>query len=607
MLRIDSDHAAQILATAPITGIQSGESVLGIDVRPATGQLYGLGSSNRLYTIDPLTGTATLVAALAADPSDTTDPFTALAGTDFGIDFNPVADRLRVVSTAEQNLRINPTNGLVTTDTPLSYTPGTPHGGPTPPAEAPFIVDAAYSNNVPGATTTTLYGLDSAANDPTGVRHILVKQDPPNNGTLTKVAPFGKEGAIPVGFDIAPSGKAFVAVDARGAVDRRFLLVEDDLVADPSASHDLSHGPIGDGTIAIRDIAVVPSVQFNAPLYAISEDGGSATITVTRTEGSLGTVTVAFAATGDSATAGSDFTPTSGTLTFGPNETSKTFAVTINNDSNAEGDEFVSLSLSTPTGGVVLGGPNTALLRINTSDQRDRTGPTIVRMLETGKSRGITGAVLTFNEDLNPTQARDIRNYALIGVKGTNLKVTGAKARRNQTPIALGSAVYDPIERTVTLTASQPFMQTQFQQLLFKVNGQRQHGVRDLAGNLLNTRNRRGGGDSQFQFAVFSGTTVSFTDRDGDVATLNIANGGSLDGIRPLKGPATQNTQFWILDPIALRSTLSGSVQRGTRGDGIVVIAEFIGLDKKEFTPLLNNTSFRVNTLTFSSNATGKG
>src|SRR5205823_5330234 len=137
------------------------------------------------------------------------------------------------------------------------------------------------------------------------------------------------------------------------------------------------------------------------------------------------------------------------------------------------------------------------------------------------------------------------------------------------------------------------------------------------AGNRLNSTRRRLGSDAVLQFEVFSGTTATFTDRDRDQATLNIANGGSLDGIRPIpvRGPgrkttrvsATQNTQFWILDPIALRSTLSGTVRRSSTGDGIVVIAEIIGLDKKEFTPLLRNTSFRVNTLTFSSNATGIG
>ena len=108
------------------------------------------------------------------------------------------------------------------------------------------------------------------------------------------------------------------------------------------------------------------------------------------------------------------------------------------------------------------------------------------------------------------------------------------------------------------------------------------------------------------RFQVFSGTTVTFTDQDGDQATLNITNGGRSTASGPSQGPATQNTQFWILDPIALRSTLSGTVRKAPRGDGIVVIAEIIGLDKKEFTPLLTNTSFRVNTLTFSSNADGE-
>ena len=88
---------------------------------------------------------------------------------------------------------------------------------------------------------------------------------------------------------------------------------------------------------------------------------------------------------------------------------------------------------------------------------------------------------------------------------------------------------------------------------------------------------------------------------------MTIANGGRLDGITPLLSKRSQRTQFWILDPIALRTTVNGSVVKGTRGDGIVVIAEIIGLDKKDFVPLATNTSFRVNTLTFSSNATGIG
>jgi hypothetical protein len=606
LLRFDDARPDTILATTPITGLQAGDSVVGIDVRPATGQLYGLGRASdgtgRLYTINPLSGAATLVASLTAAPGD---PFTTLNGTDFGIDFNPVPDRLRVVGAADQNLRINPTTGSVITDTPLAFAAGDRNAG-----QNPSVVDVAYTNDVAGAGTTTLYGLDAnllsqktLPDGSTVMSLTLVRQGgigvppgtpSPNTGQLVSIGAFGRTGVTPAGLDVAPGGTAFVAIGAQaeGTSAPRSLL----LTLDLATGADSSHGPIGDGTTAIRDIAVLPSVQFSAPLYAVAEDGGGATITVTRTEGSVGTVTVDFATGSGTATAGADFTSTAGTLTFGPGETTKTVTVPILNDAAAEGDESLTLTLSNPTGGAVVGGPGTVTLRINASDGRDRTGPVITRVLETGPSRGITGAVLQFNEDLDPTRAGNVANYSLFGI--------GQGGRR--TRIALGSAAYDPVARTVTLTAGAPFMQTQFRQLMLRVNGRR-GGLTDLAGNRPGARNRRPGGDAVFRFAVFSGTTVTFTDRDGDRATLNIANGGRLDGIRPLQGPATQNTQFWILDPIALRSTLGGSVQRSPRGDGIVVIAEIIGLDKKEFTPLLSNTSFRVNTLTFSSNATGIG
>src|SRR4030095_14815219 len=84
---------------------QGGENVLGIDFRPATGELYGLGSTSRLYRIGIANGAAVQVGAGPFSP--------LLSGTDFGFDFNPQSDRIRVVSDAEQNLRLNPDNGTI--------------------------------------------------------------------------------------------------------------------------------------------------------------------------------------------------------------------------------------------------------------------------------------------------------------------------------------------------------------------------------------------------------------------------------------------------------------------------------------------------------------
>ena len=111
------------VTTVPITGMQAGETLLGIDQRPATGQLYGLGSTNRLYLIDPATGVATAVSAA---------PFAALDGTAFGFDFNPTVDAIRVVSNNEQNFRLNPNTGAIAGQaTPRSVPPAASSRPPT--------------------------------------------------------------------------------------------------------------------------------------------------------------------------------------------------------------------------------------------------------------------------------------------------------------------------------------------------------------------------------------------------------------------------------------------------------------------------------------------
>ena len=161
-----------------ITGLQGGETILGIDLRPATGQLYALGSTSRLYTINPATGAATQVGSAGA--------FT-LAGTSFGFDFNPTVDRIRVVSNLGQNIRLNPNDGtLAGTDTALAYAAGDPNSG-TPPSD----VGAAYINNTAGAPSTTLFGIDTGLD-------VLVRQGSvggsptsPNTGQLFTVGPLG--------------------------------------------------------------------------------------------------------------------------------------------------------------------------------------------------------------------------------------------------------------------------------------------------------------------------------------------------------------------------------------------------------------------------------
>ena len=193
-------------STVQIVGMQAGENIVGIDYRPADGLLYGVGSTGRIYTLNPSTGAATLKSTLAADASDTTAPFTALSGAEFGVDFNPAADRLRIVSNTGQSLRINIDTGATTTD-------GSINGGPA----TTTVTAAAYTNSFAGTGSTTLFVLDSSSST-------LFTQNPPNNGTLaTPVATGVAPGAIG-GFDIDARNNRGYAVLTAGA-DRNLYAI----------------------------------------------------------------------------------------------------------------------------------------------------------------------------------------------------------------------------------------------------------------------------------------------------------------------------------------------------------------------------------------------
>ena len=113
--------ATTLVSSVPVVGLQGGESLVGIDVRPANQMLYGVGSTGRVYTINPLTGAATSVV---------TGGFATLNGTSFAVDFNPVPDRIRVISNTGQNLRLNPNDGsLAATDTSITPAGVTITGG----------------------------------------------------------------------------------------------------------------------------------------------------------------------------------------------------------------------------------------------------------------------------------------------------------------------------------------------------------------------------------------------------------------------------------------------------------------------------------------------
>jgi hypothetical protein len=172
-----------------------------------------------------------------------------------------------------------------------------------------------------------------------------------------------------------------------------------------------------DAVLTITDNDQPPAfggLRFSAATYTAAESAGTSIITVTRTGGSEGAVGVSYSAgPGGSATSGSDYTPTSGTLAFADGQTSRTFSVTILEDAGDEPSETVGLALTTPTGGAVLASPSSATLTITDNDDPPDTAapssrittPVAGRTYRRGNLRSLKG---TATDDLSGVQDVDV-------------------------------------------------------------------------------------------------------------------------------------------------------------------------------------------------------
>ncbi len=144
--------------------------------------------------------------------------------------------------------------------------------------------------------------------------------------------------------------------------------IKDAILSSATPTPSLAGKTVTGGRLNVSGFAAT-AVQFGVASYAVVEGAGLAIVTVTRSGGTVGTVSVGYATGGGTATPEADYTPVSGTLTFGPGETSKTFVVPVVADSLYEGDETVDLTLSSPCGGAGLGGRVTATLMVADDDQ----------------------------------------------------------------------------------------------------------------------------------------------------------------------------------------------------------------------------------------------
>ncbi|BBK41542.1 lipoprotein [Allostella vacuolata] len=175
--------AKKVTRTMTVGGISG--RLAGIDVRPADGMLYGVVEDGTVVTIDTRSGKATMKSRLE---------MMIPPGTAATVDFNPVADRLRLMGTDGMNLRANVDDGKVVRDGQLRFADGDMHKG-----ETPMVTAGAYTNSFKGTKETVLYDID-------GKIGALLRQAPPNDGVLNAIGKLGVK-ADKAAFDIVSDGQ----------------------------------------------------------------------------------------------------------------------------------------------------------------------------------------------------------------------------------------------------------------------------------------------------------------------------------------------------------------------------------------------------------------
>ncbi len=229
--------------TTAITGLAAGDRLVGIDLRPADGKLYGVSLSNAIYTINEASGAATFVTALSSPVID--------ASLGYGIDFNPVADfaggsSLRLVSSAGSNFAIHAGTGAVGN---AASNIGSGYTG------------VAYSNSVirPGSAPagTALYYINAATDQ------LMMAPGAFNNPTITAVGPLGVDALKANGFEITADGMAYAALNLDAGSSLATGLYRIDLST--GAASQLGQY---NGTLSGLTVSAVPEPQSLALMFA---------------------------------------------------------------------------------------------------------------------------------------------------------------------------------------------------------------------------------------------------------------------------------------------------------------------------------------------------
>ena len=483
-------------------------------------------------TFGTIAGLSTASVTIVVRPTATAGTTLLLSGASWGDqpDPDPGDDRgasaVKVAPAVDLTLRLAPAQPSVAMGSAVAWTAEIHNPSPTPATGLTITIphadgDACLETSASQGTATAAAGAIVA--------------------TLGTLAPGAR---ATVSFLLRPNVPGTTTLVATAAADQHVALT-----AASSAS------------AVLNVIEPAGTLAFAAPAVAAPENAGAAYLTVVRTDGARGVVTVGYRTVGGAAAAGVNYLATSGVLTFQPGQTTAVIAVPVLAHPHDRGDVSVGVALQDPTGGATLGAIATASLTIQDLDP-DFVPPTVGRVDLLGSADGIGALAITLSEPADPASALDGWAYAVY-----DLGPAGVLGDGDDRPVAVLPPGYDPATQTVYLTPASPLAANRHYAVV--VRGAGLAAVRDLAGNPL-------GGGVDYVALFARGTDLKYADASGDLVTLALHGGGVMDLFRAPSGDATRLT----LQAIAPgRSALSGSVarQRG-RGDGVTPLGTIEGL-----------------------------
>jgi uncharacterized repeat protein (TIGR01451 family) len=497
-----------------IVGETGGDSstVSGNIVTFTTGAISSGESDFYYITINPTASGVLLDSASVS--SDEYDPNTN----------NNTTSVSNLVSPVDLSLGVTPSVSSIQIGQPLTYTIQVGNGGPATATNV-FFTDNLPSNVTISSITSSQGSLTASGSTISGNIGSLLSG---GSATITIVV-------IPTSVETATNVATVTSDDY---------------------DTNLSNNSV---TTTINAVNLPGTLQFGSTLELVPENSGSITLTVYRTTGDQGAVTVDYSTSDYTAVAGVNYVASSGTISFADGQTSATITIPVLNDGIVDGpNDGFFVTLSNATGGAVLGTP-TVIGVVVTNTDFDTIPPDVTSLIAIPNGNSINGFIVTFDKQMALNTIADLSNYHIFTV--TN----GV-----QTPVKIVGVEYNTTTFAVTIIPASPLASNKFYRVV--LNGSVGDVLTDASGNTLYGSSGQG---SNYDVIYGQGTNLTYDDAHGNKVNIKISGGGTLGIYLAANGEANAVNIYGV---VPYKTKLSGSVTKlSKKGTGYTTIGTING------------------------------